>query len=419
MNAWLPVLLSLLGGWGITRWHRRLGGAPDTLSGVVLWGVVLTGATLALLDLCHVRWTATVLVIPVVAAAAAGALAGPLEWPHPRPGWSWGAIAAAATAVRALAVASVPAFGWDFRYSWGLKAKVFALAGGHDFAWLARPPDWLVHPDYPPLWPDLIASGIVFGGSAAAAAVAWHAVLVVGIAAACWECSRPAPGPVRALAAIAGAWIPVVFTPAVAYSGYAEPLIAFGISAGMAALLQAASRRPGAWLTAAAAGSILAMTKYEGVALAVALVIAAWLTASRRVALAIAVATFTPVAAWRAATTLHGIRGYMATLSPEWVGHRLLGFPRALWTVVTPTHVALLAAWAAALLALRGRDATPIRILVAVWACALLAAYVTSPLPLDHMLRFSLDRELAVALPITIAAGLRSTCVDRLAAHTF
>ncbi len=408
MSAWLPVALSVMGGWGIARWHRRLSGAPGGVLGTALWGVVLMGTSLAVLDLAGIRWTPAALALPAVVAAVAGFFARPALRPSRNREWTWGAAATAVVAARALAVAAVPAFGWDFRYSWGLKAKVFALAGRHDFAWLVRPPDWLAHPDYPPLWPDLIASGVVFGGDPATAAVAWQALFVVGIAAACWECSTPAPAPVRALAATAGAWIPVVLTPTVAYSGYAEPLIALGISAGVAALLHAISGHRGAWITAAAACAVLAMTKNEGIALATALAVAAWRTAPRRAALAVTLATLGSVACWRIAATLHGVGGYMSVLSPGWVGNRLLHLPRELWAVMTPTHAALLVAWAAALVAVRGNDARPIRIIVGVWAGALLAAYLTSPLPLDHMLRYSLDRELAVLLPITIAAGLKS-----------
>jgi len=408
MSAWLPVALSVLGGWGIARWHRRFSGAPGVVLGTVLWGVVLMGTSLAVLDVAGIRWTPALLAFLALLAAASGLLARPPAKPSRRREWTWGAIAIVATAARALPVAAVPAFGWDFRYSWGLKAKVFALAGRHDFAWLTRPPDWLAHPDSPPLWPDLIASGVIFGGDPATAAAAWQALFVVGIAAACWECSASAPAPVRALAAIVGAWIPVVFTPTVAYSGYAEPLIAFGISAGVAALLRMPPRNRGAWITAAAACAILATTKNEGVALATALAIATWWTASRRAALAVAAATVGSVACWRVAATLHGVQGYLSVLSPEWVGTRLLDLPGEIRAVATPTHVALLVAWAAALAAIRGSDAPAIRTIVGVWAAALVAAYLTSPLKLDHMLRFSLDRELAVLLPITVAVGLRN-----------
>ena len=366
MSAWLPVALSVIGGWGITRWHRRLSGTPGTVSGAVLWGVVLMGASLAILDVAGIRWTPVALVFPAVLAAVSGFFAHPPVEPSRHREWTWGAAAAAAVAARALAVAAVPAFGWDFRYSWGLKAKVFALAGRHDFAWLARPPDWLAHPDYPPLWPDLVASGVVFGGDPATAAAAWQALFVVGIAAACWECSASAPAPVRALAATVGAWIPVVLTPTVAYSGYAEPLIAFGISAGIAALLRVTPGHRGAWITAAAAGATLAMTKNEGVALAVALATAAWRTAPRRGALAIALATFGSVACWRLAATLHGIQGYLIVLSPGWVGNRLLHLPGELWAIATPTDVALFVAWAAALAAVRGSAAPTIRIIAGV-----------------------------------------------------
>jgi len=41
-----------------------------------------------------------------------------------------------------------------------------------------------------------------------------------------------------------------------------------------------------------------------------------------------------------------------------------------------------------------------------VWIAGLLAAYLTPPLGLGRTLRFSLDRELAVPLPIMLAVGL-------------
>ena len=417
MSAWLPVALSVLGGWGIARWHRRLSGAPGAVSATVLWAVALMGASLAVLDIAGIRWSPTLLAFPALLAGASGVLARPPAGPSRRREWPWSAAAAAVVAARAVAVAAVPAFGWDFRYSWGLKAKVFALAGRHDFAWLTRPPDWLAHPDYPPLWPDLIASGVLFGGDPATAAAAWQALLVVGIAAACWECSNPAPAPVRALAAAVGAWIPVVFTPTVAYSGYAEPLIAFGISAGVAALLRMDPRNRGAWITTAGACAVLAATKNEGAALATALSIATWRTAPHRAALATAAATLGSVACWRIAAALHGVQGYMSVLSPEWMGTRLLRLPGEIRAVATPSHAALLLAWVAALAAIRGDDAPAIRIVVGVWAVALVAAYLTSPLALDHMLRFSLDRELAVLLPIVVAVGLRNALAsDRAAA---
>jgi hypothetical protein len=407
LSAWLPVALSVLGGWGIGRWHRRLPGAPGAVSGTVLWGIALMGTSLVVLDAAGIRWTQTLLALPASIAAAAGFFAQPTVEPSSRRERTWGAVAAAAVAARALVVAVVPSFGWDFRYSWGLKAKVFALAGRHDFAWLTRPPDWLAHPDYPPLWSDLIATGVIFGGDPGTTAAAWQALFVVGIAAACWECSAPAPAPVRALAATVGAWIPVVFTPTVAYSGYAEPLIAFGINMGVASLPRMALKHRGAWITTAGACAILAMTKNEGAALATALAIAAWRTSPRRAALAVAAATLGSVACWRVAATLHGVQGYVSVLSPAWVGNRLLHLPGEAWSVATPTLVALLVAWVAALAAVRGSDAPAIWIVVGVWAVALLAAYLTSPLKLDHMLRFSLDRELAVPLPIMVAAGLR------------
>jgi len=45
----------------------------------------------------------------------------------------------------------------DFVYHWGLKAQRFALADGIDWAFLADPAVAGLHPDYPVLWPTLVA----------------------------------------------------------------------------------------------------------------------------------------------------------------------------------------------------------------------------------------------------------------------
>lgn len=230
MSAWLPVALSVLGGWGIGRWHRRLPGAPGAVSGTVLWGIALMGTSLVVLDAAGIRWTQTLLALPASIAAAAGFFAQPTVEPSSRRERTWGAVAAAAVAARALVVAVVPSFGWDFRYSWGLKAKVFALAGRHDFAWLTRPPDWLAHPDYPPLWSDLIATGVIFGGDPGTTAAAWQALFVVGIAAPSFlVIARIAQAPAvvihapRCLRAIRGSEAtPILIPKAISGSAYPE-----------------------------------------------------------------------------------------------------------------------------------------------------------------------------------------------------
>ncbi len=408
MNAWAPVALALIGGWGLARWHRRLPGAPGTVTGSVLWGVALVGAWLLAADAVGVRWTPIALALPALLAAGSAVRVRPLPRAVDPLTRRWGVVAAIAVGARAAWVAAVPAFGWDFRYVWGLKAKVFALAGGHDFGWLAWAPNVVAHPDYPPLWSDLIAAGVVFGGDPGRTAAAWQALLVVGIAAACWEASAPAPMPVRTLSATLGGWAPVIFTPTIAYSGYAEPLLAFAATAAVGALPLLSRRLGGAWLTLVPACAILTLTKNEGAALAVALVLAVWATASRPAALAAAGAAAAPLALWRAMVALHGVQGYPSDLSPAWVGDRIAHFPGELAAVATPTLVALLLVWGAALTAIGRTQGRGIWIVVGVWASSVVAAYLTSPLGLDYMLRFSLDRELVVLLPVIVATALKA-----------
>jgi hypothetical protein len=45
----------------------------------------------------------------------------------------------------------------DFVYHWGLKAHRFLLAGGVDYGYLSRPWSWVLHPDYPNLFPELLS----------------------------------------------------------------------------------------------------------------------------------------------------------------------------------------------------------------------------------------------------------------------
>ncbi len=181
-------------------------------------------AWLAVLQLAGVRWSVGTLAVPVVAAVI---LLLAMPPPVRRPagdGRLWAGLAAAAVAPAVLLAAAAPVGGWDFRYIWGLKARAFALAGAHDASWLAWPGHVFAHPDYPPMWPDLLAAAVLAGGEATRAAALWHAVVVAALAAACWWAAGAAPPRVRALAAVAGAWAPVLLLPA--YAGYAEPLLA-------------------------------------------------------------------------------------------------------------------------------------------------------------------------------------------------
>ena len=411
MSALLAPLAALALGWGLRRRLPLLAGFPGPLAGSALAGIAALLLWMAALDVAGVRWTAGWLLAPVVPAL----LLGLLRPAAPRTGagrpWSrWAtaaAAAAAAAAARAATVLAVPAFGWDFRYIWGLKARVFALAGAHDLAWLAAPGHAFAHPAYPPAWSDLVAAGIACGADAGAAAAAWSALLALALAATCWELAAGAPPAARALAAAAAAWSPVLLDPR--GSGYAEPLLAFLAAVGLGALsrLAAADRRDAAALAVAAA--LLALAKNEGAALAVALGVAAVATAGLARALPALAATGVAVLAWRGALPA-GLAAAAADFAPSpaaMAGHAE-ALPGALVaaTARTPTIAAVLAAWGVVVFAWQGRALRPVRLACGLWALAVCAAYLATTADLTWHLATSADRVLAVPLPALLALAV-------------
>jgi hypothetical protein len=404
MIPWLAVGLALVPG-SIVAWRRGAAGAR-LVSETVLWGVFVTAVWMGAMDLMGVRWSVAVLCVPAAVAGLAAVIA---EHGQPQrlttPG-RWVLAAAAAALGHAVILAATPSFGWDFRYSWALKAKVYALAGGHDFAWLAWPFHSFARVDYPPLWSDLLAFSGVLGATPGTAAATWQAVLVVGIAATCWGAARPAPPWVRAVAATTGAWVPVIFTPTVAYSGYAEPLLAFGACVALDAILAIANGDDRAWQTAAAGVVLVALSKNEGIALALGVALAAWRVGGRR-AVGVPVAALIAIGTWRGRLAGYGIEGFPNVLSPVRIAARLSRLPGAFTAAATWQLCGVVLVWLLALPSIMGRNLNGARIALAVWAAAVLAAYLVSPFDLAWHLRTSLDRVLAVPLPIVLALALR------------
>jgi hypothetical protein len=95
---------------------------------------------------------------------AAGRVPGERRDPEPLdPSW---ADAAAAIAVAAFAVSAfaLRSSFTDFVYHWGLKGHRFFLTHGIDEAFLARPENGYLHPDYPNLLPELFAAAALLAG---------------------------------------------------------------------------------------------------------------------------------------------------------------------------------------------------------------------------------------------------------------
>lgn len=135
---------------------------------------------LLLLDLLAIPWNplAVLAVLGVTAAAGYRASRGvartsALPWDL---GWGEAVAAGALLVYAVLAVR-----GWivhpDFIYHWGIKGQRFYLAGGIDYAFLAAPWRWYVHPDYPNLVPALYAaSASAAHGFRVGAAMLWSAL---------------------------------------------------------------------------------------------------------------------------------------------------------------------------------------------------------------------------------------------------
>jgi hypothetical protein len=407
VSAFAPVLAVLLVGWSV--WRRLGGGSPAAaLAGSTVAGIAVMVGWMAALDVAGVRWSATLLLAPIVPALALAAGARPRPAPAGRDGGGgWAIAATAVVAARAAWIAALPAFGWDFRYIWGLKARVLALAGSHDAAWLTWPGHGFAHPGYPPAWSDLVAAGVACGASAAAAAAAWQALLAAALAAACWAIARPCPAWMRCLAAVGAACSPVLGDPL--YSGYAEPLTALLAAVSLGALAALGrGERLAAPLLAVACG-VLAVTKGEGLALAAAVSLGAVLVGGARVALPAAAATAAAGGAWRLAIAA-GVapvdQSFAPSLAAALAHARVL--PAALAAAVqqSPAIAFMLAAWALVLASWRPTELRGVRLACGVWGLAVLAAYLSTTADLAWHLANSADRVLAVPLPAVLALVL-------------
>lgn len=409
MTGLAPVALALAGGWGLWRVIARAPGAPGALAGSTLGAVLLTVAWTACLDAVGLPWRPLWLLLPLPPALAAG-----LAWRRHVAVRAdrdvWAGVAAAAVAARALVAALTPAFGWDFRYLWGLKARVFALAGGFDLGWLAWPGHRFAHPGYPPAWSDLIAAGIVLGAPADAVAAAWQALLAAALAAVCWEVTARRPGWLRALAASAAAWSPVLCDPR--NSGYAEPLLAFLAALALASLAGAARGERGALATVTAAAAALALTKNEGIALAAGVCLALLLTGGIRRAWPPLAAAGLAVAAWRLVLPA-GVAGAASEFAPSVAAaaRNAAELPSALLSALSeaPLLALVMLLWAVCLASWWVPELRGVRLAVAVWGAAVGAAYLSTVEALAWHVASSLDRVLAAPLPAVLALVLAAS----------
>lgn len=207
-----------------SRLRGRLAAAgEDPLYRWVMFGVAgLVGLHLAEVALyaLGIPWNAATLAGALALLAMAAHLAsrraavpaaGPLTGGWPALGWG-DAVALLCLAAVAVCAARLWMVYADFIFHWGIKGEKFFLARGFDFEFLTQPWNGMRHPEYPNLFPGLLAAtAFVAGGFDEPAMMLWTAVSFFALLAAGREVlratgvSRPAAQATLALLALGSA----------------------------------------------------------------------------------------------------------------------------------------------------------------------------------------------------------------------
>jgi hypothetical protein len=299
--AVLPVLLGFLGSRFAAALAAPGDGALYRATLYVLSGAVVLHLLLTLLDLAGVAWS------PMLLAALAALLCA-LAWRFlPRgperarlpsdPGWGDGLALFALAAFTLVALT-----GWitipDFVYHWGLKGHRFYLARSVDYAYLARSWNWVIHPDYPNLAPELFAAtALLAGGFDVPAMMLWTGVIFALLLAAAREGLRQ--GEADRFARQGGLALVALATGAFGLghrmAGSADWMIALALAAALPPLLRPPDRTGDLQIGLAAA--FAAASKVEGVPLAAFLILVQLARHAPRPSLAAAARAGLPAAA--------------------------------------------------------------------------------------------------------------------------
>jgi hypothetical protein len=306
-----------------------------TLAGWWLLHLVLT-----LLDLVGVPWSVPVVVAPLLLVAVWRLRERTAAPPSPRIGWGDVVALLAVVAFAALSATRWIAFS-DFVYHWGLKGHRFLLARHVDYDYLAQPWNWVIHPDYPNLFPELLAVTGLLGDSWHEGALAlWSPLMLALTLVAARESLSPAataatngtevgagdPWMRQALLALLACSL-AAFGIGHRMAGSADWLIALALVAALPPLVRPADR--GGDLQLGLCAAVAAAAKMEGVPLAAWLVgvqLVRHLRVGRRRALASLPRLVLPVAAvvlpWGLRVLHHSL--YQQFNSGPLVPHRAL-----------------------------------------------------------------------------------------------
>lgn len=201
----------------------------------------------------------------------------------------------------------------DYLAVWGLKARALHASGELSSVFRVDPSGEFSHPEYPPLWPLVLAGAAKLLGRWDELLLALLRPLLLALAAALTFARTRSSPAVRLLSAAALTLLP--YFQGAAYAGYAEALLLVLV---LAALLLLESPAPTPF-TSVAAGLLLALgalTKQEGVV--VLLVAAGLLLVARRLrdaAIVAALGLGVGVVPWAAYRAAHGVAG-LADFSP-------------------------------------------------------------------------------------------------------
>ncbi len=297
----------------------------------------------------------------------------------------------------------------DYVAIWGLKARALYASG--DLASLFRvdPASDFSHPEYPPLWPLLLAGTARIVGRYDELLLALLRPVLLALAAALTFARTRAPTPWRLLAAAALTLLPYFQT--AAYAGYAEALLLVLVLA-VLLLLEGPVATP---FTTAVAGLLLALaalTKQEG--LVVLIVATGLLVAARRwrdAAIAGGLGLSLGVLPWSLYRASHGVTG-LADFSPAaFDPAKPLRALSALAEVAAPGALAWLLG-AALLLALAPAARRSRRALVAgaaAFAALLLASFAFARVDVAWLVTWTWDRlallPVAALLPVLAEAA--------------
>lgn len=369
-------------GWGLAFLLRQ---SLPRLWEAVLLALGGSGFWLFLLGFLGLRWELWLAILPLGVGLAGSCFKATYWFRWIAENWLKTALGAAALGV----LVHFPAWGWDFRYQWGLKAKVFAAFRGHDFFWLGQEGVGFAHPGYPPLWPDALAFPVLLGLPVESSAGIWTALLRLGLAGVCWHL---AAGGSQTLAALVGFFSPSLFRPD--YSGYAEPLVAFLLGCSLLLFQEKGLFLP--WL----GWSLLPLAKGEGLVWLSCLAGASLLRKSK-LPKVVLLASLVPALAWF--LQVSGVLIQPLPVSSSQVLQRLFHFPQAFFGLSRGAFYITLSVLLAVFVAW---NRTPLALATVAFAGGLVLVYLLGSHPLPWWLENSWGRVLAVPLPLLLATAL-------------